>query len=283
MIKDIAYNILGDNYSKMAVHWNQFKTLTYSHIHPFKYDKERYESTFLMNNSQIKTISTNPVDRVIYIFWTGHNEITPNRMKGIKSLENVAQVEVKLISPDNLKDYLVDEDPLPEAYQYLSYVHKSDYLRSYFMFHHGGGYADIKTFDHSWLSAFDLLDDSKDAQMVGYPEVGFWGVANHGIVNGNLRKDLYYYWRYLIGNCAFIFRPHSAIADEWHTEAKRRLEALTPILRNHPATDPFGTNSDYPVVWASLMGELLHPLCLKYHETILKDKNLLPCFQENWR
>lgn len=68
MIKDIAYNILGDNYSKMAVHWNQFKTLTYSHIHPFKYDKERYESTFLMNNSQIKTISTNPVDRVIYIF-----------------------------------------------------------------------------------------------------------------------------------------------------------------------------------------------------------------------
>lgn len=26
-------------------------------------------------------------------------------MKGIKSLENVAQVEVKLISPDNLKDY----------------------------------------------------------------------------------------------------------------------------------------------------------------------------------
>ena len=68
-------------------------------------------------------------------------------------------MKVLLITPNNLNDYIVKDDPLPEAYNYLSLVHKADYLRTYFMYHYGGGYADIKRYQHSWKEA--LVGSSK--------------------------------------------------------------------------------------------------------------------------
>ena len=281
-MKRLLYAILGPIYTWLAKQYNQTKTYTYSVLHPYRYDAERYKDTFLANTCNVNKISTEPVERVIYIFWTGDNEITPNRLKGIHSLEKVAGVEVRLITPKNLSQYILADDPLPEAFQYLSFVHKSDYLRSYFMCHYGGGYADIKIHTHSWVNAFEKLDASPSAYGIGYPEVGFWGACFLGIPKGCLKRDVRIYWRYLIGNCAFIFRPNTPLVKEWHAEAKRRVEALTEELRKHPAQDAYGTNPDYPVVWASIMGEILHPLCLKYNNYLLKDKALTPSFK-NYR
>lgn len=288
--KVMAYNIkkyfhclFGNNYTWLAMHYRQCQTYFYSVSHPYHYDPKRYKGTFLDMPCEFEySDELEPhVNRVIYIFWTGNNEITPNRMKGIKSMEEVCGVEVKLITPKNLFNYIKENDPLPEAYQYLSLNHRSDYLRSYFMYHYGGGYADIKTFYHSWVSAFDKLDKS-NAYVIGYPEVGFWGAANHGIQNEELKKDLYIHWRYLIGNGAFICRPHTLLAAEWHTVVKNRLIAYTDALRIHPAQDIFGKNEDYPLPWAGMQGEIFHPFCLKFKDKLLKDKALKPSL-ENYR
>lgn len=282
-MKQMLYKIFGKKYTRLAMNYRQVQTYCYSLLHPYHYDAKRYVGTFLEKPCNIYSSKEliKKVDRVIYIFWTGDNEITPNRLEGINSLESVSGVEVKLITPKNLPEYIIENEPLPEAYQYLSFVHRADYLRSYFMYHYGGGYADIKLYYSSWNSAFEKLDKS-NAYVIGYPEVGFWGAANHDMEEGNLKKDLHYHWRYLIGNGSYICRPHSRFTAEWYAEAKRRLLGLTDELRKHPATDPFGSNPDYPVKWSGLLGSIFHPLCLKYHENVLKDKALMPSFK-NYR
>lgn len=283
MIKKIAYNLLGGKYTWLAVQYRQLRTYTYSVLHPYHYDEKRYAGTFLEQPCEFtySDVLDKQIDRVIYIFWTGDNEITPNRLEGIKSLEKVCGVEVRLITPKNLPDYIKDDDPLPEAYLYLSFVHRADYLRSYFMYHYGGGYGDIKTYYHSWVPAFEKLEQS-DAYVMGYPEVGFKGAANYDMPEGNLKRDLHNHWRYLIGNGSYICRPHTRFTAEWHAEAKRRLLSFSDQLKAHPAKDPFGRNADYPIPWSGILGSIFHPLCLKYKDYLLKDRALMPSF-ENYR
>ena len=282
-MKRFLYGLLGKRYTWLAMQSRQVQTYSYSLLHPYHYDSKRYEGTFLVETCKFEYSDklTKHVDKVVYIFWTGDNEITPNRLEGIKTLEKVSGLEVKLITPHNLPEFIKEDDPLPNAYQYLSYVHRADYLRSYFMYHYGGGYADIKTYSKSWIPAFEKLEQSS-AYVMGYPEVGFWGAAQPDMGNDNLKKDLWNHWRLLVGNGAYICRPYTRFTAEWYAEAKRRLISLTDILCGHPAQDPFGTNPDYPVRWSELLGSIFHPLCLKYHEKLLKDKALMPSF-ENYR
>lgn len=282
-MKHYLYKLLGKKYTWLAMHCRQLQTYTYSVLHPYHYDAERYAGSFLEQPCEFPYSDdfVKNIERVIYIFWTGDNEITLNRMEGIRSLEKVSGVKVQLITPKNLSEYIKEDDPLPEAYQYLSLNHRSDYLRSYFMYHYGGGYADIKTYFKSWIPAFEKLEQS-DAYVIGYPEVGFLGAANHGIKDGLLKKDLHYHWRHLIGNGSFICRPHTKMAAEWHTAVRNRLIAYTEQLKKHPAKDIFGKNEDYPLPWAGMQGEIFHPFCLKYHKRLLKDKALKPSF-ENYR
>lgn len=282
-MKRFLYKLLGEKYSWLAINYRQAQTYCYSVLHPYHYDASRYAETFLEEPCDFPYSDdfSTPVDRVIYVFWTGDNEITPNRLEGIRSLERVSGIEVKLITPKNLSEYIKEFDPLPDAYNYLSLNHRSDYLRSYFMYHYGGGYADIKTYFHSWVSAFDKLDNS-DAYVMGYPEVGFEGAAQHGIKNQNLKHDVYVHWRYLVGNGAFICRPYTKMAAEWHTAVKNRLINHSKVLKEHPAKDIFGTNTDYPLPWGGMQGEIFHPFCLKYKDKLLKDKALMPSF-ENYR
>lgn len=282
-MKQFLYKLLGEKYSWLAINYRQAQTYCYSVLHPYHYDASRYADTFLEEPCDFPYSDdfSTPVDRVIYVFWTGDNEITPNRLEGIRSLERVSGIEVKLITPKNLSEYIKVFDPLPDAYNYLSLNHRSDYLRSYFMYHYGGGYADIKTYFHSWVSAFDKLDNS-DAYVMGYPEVGFEGAAQHGIKNQNLKHDVYVHWRYLVGNGAFICRPYTKMAAEWHTAVKKRLINHSKVLKEHPAKDIFGTNKDYPLPWGGMQGEIFHPFCLKYKDKLLKDKALMPSF-ENYR
>lgn len=282
-MKGFIYRVLGKRYTWLAMNYRQAQTYMYSVIHPYHYDAMRYVGTFLDRPSDFPYSDEldKHVDRVIYIFWTGDNEITPNRLEGIKSLEEVTGIEVRLVTPKNLPEYIKEDDPLPEAYQYLSFVHRADYLRSYFMYHYGGGYADIKTFYKSWVPAFDKLEQS-EAYVIGYPEVGFRGAASHDVEDAKLKQDVFTHWRYLVGNGSYICRPHTRLTAEWHSEAKRRLISMSEELRICPAQDPFGKNVGYPIRWSWLLGAIFHPLCLKYKDKLLKDKALMPSF-ENYR
>ena len=280
-IKTIAYKLLGDYYTRLALCRRNVVSRIYAATHPFHYRQGMYADCFLDKDSiyPYNTDAVGKVDRVIYVFWTGDNEITPNRLKGIKSLEKVSRVRVQLITPKNLPQYIKEDDPLPEAYQYLSLNHRSDFLRGYFMYHYGGGYADIKTYYKSWVPAFDKIDRS-NAFVLGYPEVGWKGTFHDGMENEVLLNDLGQYWHLLIGNGAFICRAHTRFVAEWYTASRTYLLAQTDLLRAHPAKDAFGTNVDYPLFWECLQGSIFHPFCLKYHDRLLKDKALMPSFKD---
>lgn len=42
MIKRIAFQLLGEKYTKLAIAWHQFITYLYSYLVPYKYDINKY-------------------------------------------------------------------------------------------------------------------------------------------------------------------------------------------------------------------------------------------------
>jgi hypothetical protein len=78
-----------------------------------------------------------------------------------------AGVPVEVITEENLPIH--PEFPLHPAFPYLSATHKADYMRTYIMHVHGGGYSDIKEIRGSWVNGFESLQDP-EIWIVGYPE-----------------------------------------------------------------------------------------------------------------
>ena len=248
---------------------------------PYCYKSQLYKETFLANNSILNdTISlSKPVERVIYCFWTGNNEMSENRKRCFDSICKNAGVPVKLITPDNLHEYILSDHPLHPAFQYLSMNHKSDYLRCYFMHFYGGGFCDIKAINKSWSKCFDRINSTKK-YILGYPEPNRECSAYKDIDNLALKKNIRKCWPLLIGNGAFICRPHTKLTEEWFNEQNRRLDYFLDAVRKNPATDPFGQGNNYPIPWLFLQGTIFHPLCLKYHKKIIQDKRIMPSFKD---
>jgi hypothetical protein len=210
--------------------------------------------------------------------------------------------KVILIDIDNLDRWILPEYPIHNAYYYLSSIHRSDYLRAYFMHHHGGGYSDIKKTTVSWRPFFDrLLRSNLDG--VGYQELR-GGVAriDRSKVDGSYhilsrRVSKFHAWLYyrgmrknhsrLIGNRAFIFRPRTYFTRLWIANLNRRLDLLFPLLREAPAGHPRdkkgliidGRESRYPVPWSFLLGEILAPLSYKFSGSLGKEL-VPPSFSE---
>ena len=262
--------------------WQKIHSSVFPKLFPYSFRPERYTQSFLTNGSTDTSIDKEmaPVSRVIYCFWTGDNEMSANRKKAFDSLVADSGVEVRLITQGNWGQYILAEDPLPQCFPMLSDVHKADYLRTYFMHHYGGGYSDIKCPTHSWAKSFDLVDANSNDWLLGYQELSYKDVGNAHIKDKALKRDLWVYHKNLVGNCAYICRPGTPFTEEWLNEAKHRLEELTPILYQHPALDPYGKNADYPVPWTYILGEIFHPLCLKYHNKILKSDEIKPIFNQ---
>lgn len=273
----------------------------------YTFSKEKYPHHFLANTPPYQYNGEN-APKVIYCFWTGDNPITENRKKGLEALEKNAGVPVKLITPKNLHEYIKPDYPLHKGYELLSLVHRSDYLRCYFMHHYGGGYADIKPFEHSWEPAFDKLNHSKTKYMLGYPELAEGGLApiehrflpdlsiydNYDDILDSEKKvfqDLKKHHPFLIGNCSFICKPYTPITTEWYDELHRRMDiaydSLVVFHKNNDNKTPIIHNdndneTEYPIPYFHLLGQMLHPLELKYHKHIIQYKKLLPILK-NYR
>ena len=233
------------------------------YIIPYKYDASRYPDSYVSKKVKNIEITLEKAKEVLYIFWTGDNEITENRKKGIQSIKEKAEVEVVLVTSDNLNDYILADYPLHKAYDYLSLIQKSDYLRCYFMLHHGSGYVDIKPCLNSWKGLFEKLNKS-EAWCLGSREKFPGGVANiGGVIGADCRK----YYNNLIANGGYIFKPNSPIAAEWMDEIHERLDFFMDALIENPG-DAFGSG-DYPIPWAYLAGYIIPPLVLKYNERVL--------------
>ena len=69
-MKKTISQLFGNKYTWIAIHYRQVQTYTYSVLHPYHYDAERYEGTFLEKPCEFAYSDdlTEKVDRVIYIF-----------------------------------------------------------------------------------------------------------------------------------------------------------------------------------------------------------------------
>jgi len=209
------------------------------------------------------------------------------------SLETMVNsgLDVNVVDQNSLYEY-VREDLVHPAYQFLNLAHRADYLRAFFMHHFGGGYCDVKAISESWLPALNALESTDHLLAVGYREVSRHGVANiyqssQMVSGGSVVKFFdYVKWRWLqlnyrklIGNGAFIFKPNTELTLSWWSELNKRLDFLLPSLERNPAVYPKerggsvygGKLSCYPVPWTYILGDILHPLILKYHWRVSKD------------
>jgi len=220
--------------------------------------------------------------RTIFTFWTGDNAMSKDRQAGLDSLSNNSQCHVKLITPDNLDQFILKGHPLHQAYPHLSYTHKSDYLRCYFMHHHGGGYADIKKIRYDWNPYFDALEKSSDAWGLGYQEINSGSVA----APPELRETFCPQWEKAIGLCAYILKPNTPFTSAWYQNLHQELDQQLEQLQKHPARHPrdkigrgsnhkflrvMGLNkSKYPLAWAQILGYIFHPLSINHTEKFIK-------------
>ena len=211
----------------------------------------------------------------LFCFWTGAEIMSPARLSALESLLKT-DLKVILIDDKNLSSWVLDHAPLHRAYEYLSSVHKADYLRCYFMHYYGGAYCDIKFIQDSWLIAYEDLFHSKSF-INGYREINFLQTAKgRGFI-----KDLWLSLNFfrVIGNGAFICKSNTIFTKQWISNVHEILDKKYELLKLHPARDSrdfyhknlyAGSRSFYPLRWAQICGEVLHPLCLKHSNKIIK-------------
>ncbi len=214
----------------------------------------------------------------LFALWTGENQMSNARVTCLNSLRDVSGVEVVLVTTSNLHEWILESHPLHVAYEHLSMVHRSDYLRCYLMHYHGGGYSDIKSIGSSWIEYFDYFEVDPSLWVLGYPEPESSAAAN---VAGRLGRDIRRYYSRLAGNGAFICRPGTQFTREWLGEVERRLNYYAPLLALHPARDPWGSNDDYPVPWTGLQAQVFQPLQLKFAEHVRTVPMLTPSFRDH--
>jgi hypothetical protein len=198
--------------------------------------------------------------RIIYCFWTGNNVMSDSRKSCLDQLRSTSGCEVTLVTPENLQQHILPDHPLHDAYELLSETHKADYLRTYFMNFHGGGYSDIKKTTGSWTRAFDQLYSDSRFWMCGYPELpgeSAWSGAD---------------WRELIGNGAYISIPGTPLTNEWYNAMIALLDRKLPELTLNPSKHPQDSKSEtsnYPIYWTEMLGQIFHRVAAKYSSRLL--------------
>ena len=201
------------------------------------------------------TSADSPVPKIVRMIWFGA-EMSDNRRRCANTIMTVIgkHVPIELITEKNLQVYQ-DLVPLHPCFQYLSAIHKSDYLRGYLGHHWGGGYVDIKPYKASWQYCFDVFEDT-EVWLAGTPELSRNDVAG----NDDSVKDM---WRQLASCCSYIMRPRTPYSNALLTGQNALLDLYADDLRAHPAQCDrcsFPNAGDYPISWNSLWGAILHPL-----------------------
>lgn len=227
---------------------------------------------FLHRPSGVEIDPTTPPPRRVFCFWTGENAMSEARRAAFDAMEADMGVPVTLITPENLSDWIVPGAPLHPTYESLSSVHRSDYLRAYFMWHYGGGYSDIKRPTSQWVDAWDAFADPK-VWISGYPEVSSRSCGGDG--HTSLGREIHRNFPRLVGFGAFIVRPKTPFAREWIREIERRLDYYYEELRAAPG-GTWGEEKGYPLKWIEIGSDVFHPLQLKYLRHVHQEAELLP-------
>lgn len=234
---------------------------------------------FLVNSN--KHLSNNDIPKKLFCFWTGNSPMSDKRKQCFDTMIN-SQLEVVLITPENLNSYILPCAPLHNSYKYLSETHKADYLRTYFMNFYGGGYSDIKKINDSWIPAYNDLNKNTNMWINGVREFNKSGIPP--IPDNNLYKVLVKDYTKLLSNGSYICRPHTNLTETWYKTMIRKMDMVSEKLEKYPARYPQEEYSDsypYPLRWAELLGEIFHPLCHLYSDHALY--TLPPLEYSNYR
>lgn len=210
-------------------------------------------------------------ERICFIFWFGPRfggtEMSEARQRSLATIRISSGLNIQLVTEDNLDDWLLPDSPLTQSFYYLSATHKSDFLRSYFMFHYGGAYSDVKPYTFAWEPYLQRLERSKKA---------FIGQRQFRLTGLSVRARMPY-WLYVCDSY-FAFKPGTDFAREWLRRVQELVVSNSEMLRNHPGTyDPrakrirqvkissarYSDTSQYegyPFGWMDLQGKIFHPL-----------------------
>lgn len=267
-----------------------------SRARPYLYDPEKYKrrvydvvvpnsATFPVNHLQFgpstPSLALLPAPNILYCLWTGTNEMSKARRDSIQALRAVnPDTPLILITVENISDYVVEEHPLHPAWSHLSYVHRSDYLRAYIMHHHGGAYADIKRMNAPFKPIIDRINACGALWAGGPAELNSF---NSSPAFGRLGRDQRLHFSQMVCQAAFVFKPGTEWTREWIEEIERRLDYFSRILPRHPAEQPYGRNSDYPIPWSALQGYVFSPLALKYRKRAFLDPAMRFIYSEEYR
>ena len=181
----------------------------------------------------------------------------------------VTECDVALVTADDLPRWILPDAPLHEAYPYLSSVHRTDYLRSYFMHHYGGGYSDVKPARASWRAAFSYLEDHSESWVVGYSEVSPDAVAT--VADSALYQRLRQNYARLPGNGAYVCRPRTLLTAAWVAGVQTVLDSKIDQLRAYPAPHARASRQEdqrYALRWTEICGDIFHPLCLEHLDRV---------------
>lgn len=199
----------------------------------------------------------------IFVFWADpdiKSTMSENRKKCYQSLVEHSGCKITLINKNNFFDYEVSGSEIHKGFKYLSDVHKSDYARGYLMYHHGGGYTDIKQCDFSWREYFDQLKNS-DADFISYAERREQDCSYY------LAKPNYFN---IGGNGMFIFKKQTVTGKAWRDGVEEIMDRIYNKLVDHPGTyHPRAVTggiidgkrfrgSQYPLRWEELQSEVFH-------------------------
>jgi hypothetical protein len=259
----------------MNAHKNKFHPDTNREI-----SKEQYNfiKPFMKDNLDgIKIV--NGVPKVVFVCWFSHKTFLPlmteNRFAALKSLIGNIGVPVIMITSENYMNFEIGKSPIHEAFNYLTGVHKADYLRGYLMNHYGGGYHDVKYRDLGWKDEWKKLKKSsvwivgrreRKEQWIGYPPG---------------QKHIQKEFNKLATMCWIICRPHTLYTKELLEKVNNTLDKHLDMLKKYPAEIPRGYYDDkpfdmappnsYPLRWLEILGEIFHPLMLKYNKHLVFD------------
>jgi hypothetical protein len=239
--------------------------------------KEQYktfEKYMKKNMNDIETI--NSVPKVVFICWFGTMDdpfpkMSENRFSVFQSLVANIGVPVILITQTNINHFIKEGYPLHKSFQYLSGVHKSDYIRCYLLYHYGGGYHDVKHRIETWKDCWDTNNWTKNNKlwMYGRREKNPEAIAyppGMQKVQSQYKKMVTMGW--------IICKARTPFLAQLLTNIEQILEKHYNNLVKYPAKNPTGyysnaplelvPNNSYPIRWLEILGEIFHPLMITH-------------------
>lgn len=242
-------------------------------LFPYRYDPEDFAGSFVRPERSEGRTTEERIARRVFVFWTGDNPLSENRSAALARMRaQQRDLDVILVTPEDLWRWEVPDHEFHRSYRHLSYVHRADYLRAYFLHHHGGCYADLKPPLGPWAPVLDRADTST-AWMVGYRVPVRLMTPN--MPDAGLEALMRRCSDRRLGQCGYVARPRTPLTEEWLIEVEARLDGWAASLARCPG-NARGDNPGYPVPFNALLAQVLDPLQIKYGDHLMFDHRLQP-------